>query len=334
MNGRQRTQAALDGRPVDRPPVMLHNFMHAAKEAGYTMAAYRRDPRKIAESFVRSVETYGYDGIVVDIDTATLAGACGVPIDFPENEPARTAGACLVSLDAVQDLDPPDVAAYGQVQVWLEAVSLLVDQCGDEVFVRGNCDQAPFSLASMMRGTSAWMLDLVTDPTSVHGLLEYCTEATSQFLRLMAQTGAHMVSNGDSPAGPAMISPAMYEEFALPYERRVARAAGDLPYGLHICGNTDVILHLLIQSGASAVELDYKTNAQKAHDLLAGRMTFIGNIDPTGVLTMGTPNDVTRAVAELMRIFSDTPRFILNAGCAIPDSAPAENIRALVAAVI
>ena len=30
-----------------------------------------------------------YDGITVDIDTVTLAGACGVPVDFPNDEPAR-----------------------------------------------------------------------------------------------------------------------------------------------------------------------------------------------------------------------------------------------------
>ena len=168
---------------------MLHNFMHAAREAGYSMGEYRRDPQKIAASFIRAVETYDYDAILVDIDTATLAGPWA-KIDFPEDEPARAVAGCLPSLDEVQALQPVDLRAYWQVEVWLEAVSLLSAHFGGEVFIRGNCDQAPFSLASMMRGASSWMIDLLTDPEKCHQLLDYCTDVTSQFIRLMAKTGA------------------------------------------------------------------------------------------------------------------------------------------------
>ena len=79
MNGYERITAALRGERPDRVPVMLHNFMMAAREAGVTMKAYREDPRRMAACFIRAVETYGYDGVLVDLDTATLAGALGVP---------------------------------------------------------------------------------------------------------------------------------------------------------------------------------------------------------------------------------------------------------------
>ena len=58
MNGYERIKSALEGRQPDRTPVMLHNFMMAAHEAGYTMEEFREDPRKIAESFIKSVEKY------------------------------------------------------------------------------------------------------------------------------------------------------------------------------------------------------------------------------------------------------------------------------------
>jgi uroporphyrinogen decarboxylase len=34
---------------------------------------------------------------------------------------------------------------------------------------------------------------------------------------------------------------------------------------------------------------------------------------------------------ELLNVFADTPRFILNSGCALPADTPAENIRAMCA---
>ncbi|GAB1452807.1 hypothetical protein MASR2M47_28630 [Draconibacterium sp.] len=104
MNGYERIKAALAGKETDEIPVMLHNFMMVAKEAGITMTQYREDPKAIANAFIQSIEKYKYDGILVDIDTVTLAGACGVKIDFPEKEPARSHGGFMHSYDMLPNL--------------------------------------------------------------------------------------------------------------------------------------------------------------------------------------------------------------------------------------
>jgi len=332
MNGYERTMAALQGKPHDKIPVMLHNFMMAAREIHVSMREFREDPKLIAQAFIHAVEKYGYDAILVDVDTVTLAGSLGVPVDFPEDEPARPIRGLLESLEDAKKLPPPKVENYRYVQHWLEAVRLLREHFRDEVLIRGNCDQAPFSLASMVRGTDDLMLDFyLAEPQQMNELLEYCTKATCQFIRLMSQAGAHMVSNGDSVAGPAMVSPKHYEKFALPYEKIVVAEAHKhgLPYALHICGNTDLILEKMTQTGADALELDYKTDIRKAFDMLHDKVTFIGNIDPSGVIALGTPDLVCQKTTELIETFGTTNRFILNAGCAIPATAPAENIFAL-----
>jgi uroporphyrinogen decarboxylase len=86
----------------------------------------------------------------------------------------------------------------------------------------------------------------------------------------------------------------------------------------------------MLSTGADALELDFKTDAQTARDVLAGRAAFIGNLDPTGVVAMGSTRNVEDKTRELLRIFAGTPAFILNAGCAIPATAPPENIRAMI----
>lgn len=333
MNGYERIQAALKGEPTDKTPILLHNFMMAAKEYGVTMEQFRNDPKVIADAFIASVEKYKFDGILVDIDTVTLAGAVGVPVDFPINEPARVHLGCLDNMTQVKDLKPSNIENYKYIQVWLEAVRLLKEYYKDEIFVRGNCDQAPFTLASMMRGAQNWMLDLMmADESLLFELLEYCTKTTSQFLKLMAQTGCDMLSNGDSSAGPEMISPEMYEKFALPYEKKIIEVAHNLnlPYTLHICGNTDIILSLMLQTGADAFELDYKTDVQKVYNAYHNKVTLIGNIDPSGVLALGTMDDVRHKTQELLNTYKDTNRFILNAGCAIPPDTPPENLKAMI----
>jgi uroporphyrinogen decarboxylase len=333
MNGHERITAALKGEKPDKVPVMLHNFMMAAREHNVTMAQYRDDPKIIAECFIASVEKYEYDGILIDIDTVTLAGAVGVPVDFPHDDPARSHEGNITRLEDVFDLKPVKIENYRYVQNCLEAVRILKDYYKNEIFIRGNCDQAPFSLASMMRGAQTWMLDLMMGTEEeIEFLLEYCFDAGAQFIRLMAQTGCDMVSNGDSPAGPEMISAEMYEKFAMPFEKRIVDEAHrhGKAYALHICGNTDVILESMLQTGADAFELDYKTDIKKIYNTIRETATFIGNIDPSGVLALGTADEVRKKTLELLSFYKDSNRFILNAGCAIPPATPSLNIKTMI----
>ncbi len=333
MNGYERICAALKGEKPDKVPVMLHNFLMAAREHGVTMEQYRNSPKVIAETFISAVDKYQYDGILVDIDTVTLAGAVGVKVDFPTDDAARSHDGNIADLDDVFKLKPARVGDYKYIHNWLEAVRMLKDYYKDEIYIRGNCDQAPFSLASMMRGAQTWMLDLMMgSEEQITALLEYCTDATTQFINLMAQTGCDMVSNGDSPAGPAMISAEMYEKYALPYEKRIADAAhkNGLPYTLHICGNTDIILESMKKTESDAFELDYLTDINKIYDLCNDSVTFIGNIDPSGVIALGRVDDVKKKTLELLEIYKNSNRFILNAGCAIPPTTPSANLKAMI----
>jgi uroporphyrinogen decarboxylase len=332
MTHKERIVSALAGKPSDKVPVMLHNFMMAAREYKVSMKQFREDPVVMAEALVRSVEKYEFDGILVDMDTVTLAGALGVPVDFPDNEPARCHLGILSDLKDWRDLPGVNIEDYMYVNNWLEAVRLVKRYVGDDIYVRGNCDQAPFSLAGMVRGSAEWMMDLYTaEEDDKLGLLEYCTEATSQFIRLMAQTGCDMLSNGDSPAGPDLIPPDLYKKYAFPYEKIIVEEShkAGLPYTLHICGNTELILNDMIETGADALELDYKTDIRKIAEAFKDKITLIGNIDPSGVIALGKAHEVKTKTRELIKIMGNSNRFILNAGCAIPPNTPEANIWAM-----
>ncbi len=332
MNGYQRVKAALNGKWPDKRPIILHNFMLAAKEAGFTMKQYYTNPENAAKAHIQAVEKYGLDGILWDIDTAVLAAAVGVPVEFPEKEPARAHKGALQNLEQVNELNEPDISKNERIQVAVEGLRLLKKYFGDEIYLRGNADQASFSLASMMRTPAEWMMDLIMNPDLCHKLLHFCTKAVKQFIKLLADEGAHMISNGDSPAGPDMISPTQYTTFALPYEKKIVDYSHELglPYMLHICGNTGLILYQMAETGLDAVELDYKTDIHKIHDLYKDKITLSGNIDPSGIIANGTAKQVEEKALKLLDLYKDSPRFIMNAGCAIPPTAPEENIRRLV----
>jgi MtaA/CmuA family methyltransferase len=332
MNGYQRIKAALNGEWPDKRPIMLHNFMLATREAGYSMKQYREDPQVAANVHIQAVEKYGLDGILFDVDTVLLAGAIGVPVDFPEDDPARSHKPLIRSLEEVDMLAPIDIEKNERIQMALEAVRILKKYFGDEIFIRGNIDQAPFSLASMVRTPAEFMMDLIVNEEKVFQLLDYCLKACLQFAQMMATTGAHMISNGDSTAGPEMISSDMYEKFALPYEKKLADYAHGLglPYLIHICGNTNLILHQMAKTGIDAIELDYKTDIHEIHALYKDSITLFGTIDPSKIIANGTPLQVENKTKELLDVYYDSPRLVINAGCAIPPTAPEENIRKMI----
>lgn len=336
MNGKERIEAVFNGQWPDKRPVMIHNFMMAARESGITMAEYRSDPQKIAKAHIQAVETYQLDGVFLDIDTATTAGALGVPVEYPDDEPARCVSQhpLLQSIDAVGDLPNIKVANNHNVQVWVEACRLLKEYFGDEVFVRGNADQLPFSIASMMRGVENWMMDLM-DPSnepSVKALLDYAAESCKEFSGLMIAAGADLISHGDSPAGPDMISPSMYKEYAMPYEKTVIDYihTQNVKHMLHICGNTNVILDHMAATGTDAVELDYKTDINLIHEKLSDKVVLSGTIDPSGILCMGSISEVKKMTQKVLDAYSDSPRLIVCSGCALPPGTPAENIKAMI----
>jgi len=329
MNGYERIVAALSGKMPDRRPVMLHNFIHAAELSKINMKQFREDPRLAANCLIEAVERYGLDGVLFDVDTALLASSIGVPTDYPDDSPARNHQPLLDNIADVHRLKEVDISHNIRIQHALETVRILKNYFKNEVYVRGNCDQCPFDLAVLVRTANNFMMDLLLDEENAVALIKYCTNVTKQMIRLMSATGADMVSNGDSFAGPDMLPPEMYRKFAFPYEKEIVQEAHDCqkPYLLHICGNTDLILEDMAKLGLDAVELDYKTSIDKIYETMHDRCTLFGTIDPSGVLTFGSLKEIEQKTVELLKKYQDCPRLVVNAGCAIPKEAPHENVK-------
>jgi uroporphyrinogen decarboxylase len=80
------------------------------------------------------------------------------------------------------------------------------------------------------------------------------------------------------------------------------------------------------------LELDYKVDLVKAKQAIQGRSTFLGPIEPSGVMALGTPELVTEKCKEAIEILAPGGGFILGPGCALPASTPPENVHAMLEA--
>jgi len=113
MSGLERILSTLHGAVNKPTPMMLHGFMPAAHESGFTMEEYRSSAKNIATSHLAFARKYGLDGVLVDVDTCMEAGAIGVPVDLPQDEPARTTMGLSDDIDRCIDASRLDGRGLG-----------------------------------------------------------------------------------------------------------------------------------------------------------------------------------------------------------------------------
>lgn len=334
MNSLERIRTVLAGGIPDRVPICLHNFMMAAHEAGISMEQYRSDSDAIAKAHVTAVEKYGHDCIMIDTDTTMLAEAMGAKSECAPDRPGRIVSPAIRSLDEVDNLRVVKPESDGRIPALLEGVRLIARQVGREIAIRGNADQAAFDLACMVRGIEEFLMELALDPenSAIQSLLEVCYQSHLAVHRALIKAGAHFTSMGDSLAGPDVVSPAMFDRFARPYEERLVRdlQADGAFIVIHICGDTSALLNHFSRYPFCGFELDYKTDAAKAKTTVGKAHVLFGNIDPSSVVAKGTAQEVRQKTRQLLGIWKPGGHFVLNAGCAIPAGTPPENIYALI----
>ena len=94
MNSRERVLNHLDGRKVDRLPLMPITMMFAADLAGARYSDYCTDYRVLADAQIRTAEQFGFDYVNTMSDPAREAADCGAPVEYFENTPVAWTIVC------------------------------------------------------------------------------------------------------------------------------------------------------------------------------------------------------------------------------------------------
>ena len=335
MTSKERFYAAVRFQEVDRVPTDLHNFALCARASGKSFDRFVLDPEAMAEAQIALHKEFGHDVLLVENGTASLAQAMGCEISLREDDPPVADRAVLRGLEEMDKLVVSGkILEAPLLKANLQAVRLLRKKLGDSVVIMGRGDQGPFSLASQILGMNELLTVLGEGEmdAEIAALLELCARAGIICCTAMLEAGAHCTSIGDSTAGPDVISPAMYERFARPYEKKLIDAvhgAGGM-IALHICGNAGAIIEGMVDTGADILELDQKTDLGRAWPVCRGRAAVLGQISPVTLMN-GTPGDVALETGEMLEKVGGRKAsgVILGPGCALGGLTPYENIHAM-----
>jgi MtaA/CmuA family methyltransferase len=325
MNSQERFQARLAGEPVDRPPNFNIFMTFAAHYIHQPLSSYYLDYRVLCEANLALLEPFQVDIVQVISDPYRETADFGAEVLFPEDGLPLCHHPLLADPGDLLKLKPPDPYTGRRMSDRLMAVRYLNEQVGEEIPVMGWVEGA-LAQAADLRGVSDLLIDLYERPAWVNELLEMIAQVEIEFARLQAAMGADIIGLGDAIA--SQISPAMYRQFALPYEQRIFNAVHETGAlaRLHICGNTTRLLPDMIQSGADIIDVDWMVDFEAARRSCGEKIAACGNMDPVGIFLQGDPQLVRQEVWRALR--QGGPRCLNAAGCEIPDGTPEENLMA------
>ena len=340
MNSRDLVLGTLERTPVEGVPVGPMMLDLGAAVIDVPIGRFCTDPEVMARGQLALHEEVGQDVIFVGCDNYYIAEGFGCETELPDDETPHLLRPPLTSIGDVYELEVPDPLTDGRMPVVLEATRLVRAAVGDEVAIR-TPGTGPFALASYFVGTQEFLIELGlakagmagSDRDAIHHALDLAAEALIAFGKACFDAGADLLHCGDSLASCDVISASDYEEWALPYERKVIQAWKD--YGaktlLHICGDSSKVLGLYADTGADVIEVDHKVDLALAMREIGDRSCVIGNVDPVTVLLQGTPGQVHAEARRCLEIGSGGG-YILGSGCVVPRITPLENVRAMVQA--
>ena len=318
MNSRERFFAALRGDPCDRVPVFPLLMFFSMTRAGITYREYASNGAAMAASHLALLDKFDLDALTVCSDAFRISGALGGEMVFPEDKPPYIARPIVKTASDVASLGRPDPADRSNRmgdRVW--AAECLAKGAADKCAALGWVDM-PFAEACSVCGVTNFMIMLMDDPATAHKLLGKLTEMVIDFSLAQLEVGVDMIGAGDAAA--SLISLDQYEEFALPYERRVCeaiRGASGLTK-LHVCGDTTHLLEKMAACGADLFNVDHMVPLEAARDAYSAvGACFKGNLNPVEHMMRETPEGCTKRAHECIRIAAGTA-FMLSPGCEVP----------------
>ena len=324
LSGLQRTIAFINGEDTDRPPFHPIIMRWAAKYSGVKYRDFCLDPHSKCSAMIRCARDFDIDWVTVMSDPWAEASAFGIEVDYPEDDLPVDSGGHLDNAAKAAAIKPFKVMDNLRCRNRIAEIREFRKILGDELFIVGWVEGPVAEYVDLRRASEAAM-DLYIDPENAAKAMDAIIESALPFISLQIEAGAHCIGIGD--AFCSQIGPELYEQFAFSRQKTLVdhiHSLGALAK-LHICGNTESILPLMIATGADIVDIDHlvPSMAEFLH-LLGPKQVFSGKADPVTVIQDGTESSIEAVVEKDVR--EAAGRCIISAGCEITPGTSAENM--------
>jgi uroporphyrinogen-III decarboxylase len=197
--------------------------------------------------------------------------------------------------------------------------------------IRFSVSRGPLNIASFLMGTTELLTAMMMEPEMVHKLMRIITDFLKSWHKL--QMDAIPTIDGimmlDDIVG--FVGETEFMEFGYPYLKELYDVDASIKL-FHNDADCTMSVKYYPEIGINLYNPGTHMTAKELIEVTGNKTTILGNIPPRDVLAAGTPEDVKKAVKELLSDTPDHTRLMLSCGGGMPPAVSNENIKAFIAA--
>ena len=239
----------------------------------------------------------------------------GYPVDHP-----------LKDLSRLEAYPFPDPNEPGIMDGLMDGVDR------EQVLVTGEICFPVQDRAHLLMGLDNFCMAALDQPEQVRALLRRIADYQIGIVRRYLEMGADIIRGLDDYGGQQalLLGPRLWRRLIKPELARIIEAAKACPepgrrdggafFWLHSCGRVMEIIPDLIEIGVDILDpVQVRANDQaEAKRLYGDKICFMGGIDTQHLLTEGTPEEITVAVQERIRMLAPGGGYILAPDTLLP----------------
>lgn len=274
------------------------------------------------------------DGISVD-----LWGARRKKVKIPSGELEEYSSYALETAQSIDDLKKhnwphPDWWDFTQLRSFINNIN------ETEIYNIRYRIGGFFETAWSIYGFEKFLLDLALNPVMPHYVMERIGEVHIENLKTALDTAGDLIDivyfyDDVASQNSLLISPEMYDEFVMPYQKSVINLAAKYgkPTMMHCCGSVYPLIDKFIDMGLkilNPIQPSAKDmNPEKLIEKFGGRIVFHGGIDIQKFLPFATPEQVKEKVEYTCNILGSSGGYIMSGSHHIQGDTSLENVLAM-----
>ena len=277
-------------------------------------------------------EVMFFPGFWSEFGMCTEPSAFGARTTFPTNE-FPFAHKIINSTDDIDELIQPDPINDGLLPFMLNRLKLAlpkIEAAGHKI--RFAVARGPLNIASYLMGSTEFLTTMMMQPDKAEALLKKITLYLKDWLHL--QMEAFPTIDGifllDDIIG--FMGEAEFRTFGLPYFKELFNESVSVKF-LHNDAPCRVSAPFLPEMGVNLFNMGFDVPLNELKKLTQNKVTLLGNIPPRDVLASGTPDQVSKAVHDLINSLEDKSKIIMSCGGGMPPGVSTENIHAFIKTV-
>ena len=230
----------------------------------------------------------------------------------------------------------PEFTGWGEI--YLGGLRALISELGDRALVLPHHSPG-YICACYAFGFGRAMELMLTDPDLFIYVCDRYASGDRLRMQELADAGAEAVYIADGWASCDIISPQMFDRFALPYQKSIAEAAQAA--GLRvILWNEGNVLPILDREAALDIDgfgteqprKGADTTVAAAREVFGPNRCLFGNLDSEHLLRRNDTKEIERAVCEQIAMSGPGAPFILSTGSPIPSRTEPEAVDTIIRA--